>query len=234
MENMQAVILAGGMGTRLKSVVSDVPKPMAPVNGKPFLEYLLQQLIRSNIRNVILSVGYKWEIIRDYFGDGAKWGLNIQYAVENEPLGTGGAIREASRLVTADAFIVMNGDSYFDIDIVSLIQFHRAMQSTITLALVSMENVSRYGSVELDKNSEIVKFHEKKRDGHGLINSGIYVINQDVARQIPPGNVSFEKDVLPFQTGNRMFGAIREGYFIDIGIPEDYRSFSEAMHGQLP
>lgn len=234
MENMQAVILAGGMGTRLQSVVSDVPKPMAPVHGKPFLEYLLQQLIRSNIRHVILSVGYKWEIIRDYFGNGAKWGLTIQYAVETEPLGTGGAIREASRLVTADSFLVMNGDSFFDIDIFSLFQFHRAKQSNITLALVSMDNVSRYGSVELDGNSEIVKFHEKKREGHGLINSGIYVINQSVARQIPPGTISFEKDVLPCRTGDRVFGAIREGYFIDIGIPEDYRSFSEAIHGQLP
>lgn len=228
---MQAVILAGGMGTRLKSVVSDLPKPMAPVNGKPFLEYLLQQLISSNIRDVILSVGYKWEVIRDCFGNGEDRGLNIQYAIENEPLGTGGAIREASRLVNDDTFLVMNGDSFFDIDICSLFQYHRAVQANVTLALVAMENISRYGCVELDSNSEIINFHEKRGNGQGLINAGIYVLDSDFAHQIPPGNISFEKDLLPRRTGGKIFGAVREGYFIDIGIPEDYRSFCEAMRG---
>ncbi len=231
MGNMQAVILAGGMGTRLKSVVSDMPKPMAPVNGKPFLEYLMRQLIRSNIRDVILSVGYKWEVIRDYFGNGADRGLNIQYAIEIEPLGTGGAIREASRLVTEDSFLVMNGDSFFDIDICSLIQYHRAMQANVTLALVAMENISRYGNVELDSNSEIINFHEKKRVGQGLINAGIYVLDSDFAHQIPHGSISLEKDVLPRRIGEKIFGAAHKGYFIDIGIPEDYRSFCEAMRG---
>ena len=208
---MQAVILAGGMGTRLKEVVSDVPKPMAPVNGAPFLEYLVRQLVRWNVRDIVMSVGYKWESIRDYFGDGSAWGVTIRYSVENEPLGTGGAIFQAAHMVSSDSFIVMNGDSYFDADIASLVNFHRARHAEATIALAHVEQVDRYGKVDLNEQCEVIRFREKEVGGQGIINSGIYVLNTSLINNFTLPYTSFEKDVLPHLIGQSFYGAVLDG-----------------------
>jgi D-glycero-alpha-D-manno-heptose 1-phosphate guanylyltransferase len=220
---MEAIILAGGKGTRLKDVVRDMPKPMAPIGGKPFLEYLLLQLIRWNVRDIILSVGYKFEAIQNYFEDGNRWNVRIRYSVENKPLGTGGAIREAARLLAKDNFLVMNGDSYCDLDFDSFSTFHSSSNASLSLALVALDDVRRYGRVTLNNSGHVLNFEEKTAGGGpGLINSGIYLFNRDILPFFPLGDVSFEQIVLPHLIGKRLYGMQVKAFFIDIGVPEDY------------
>ena len=219
---MEAIILAGGEGTRLKNVVRDVPKPMAPIGGKPFLEYLVLQLIRWNVRDIILSVGYKLESIQNYFADGKRWNVRIRYSVENEPLGTGGAIREAARLVDKDTFLAMNGDSYFDLDFDAFRTFHSSRKAALSLALAVIDNAGRYGRVTLSHTNQVLNFEEKAAEGQGLINSGIYLFNRDALSFFPLGNVSLEQVVLPHLIGKRLYAMQAKAFFIDIGIPEDY------------
>jgi D-glycero-alpha-D-manno-heptose 1-phosphate guanylyltransferase len=209
---MEAIILAGGRGTRLKDIVRDVPKPMAPIGGKPFLEYLVLQLIRWNVRDIILSVGYKFESIQNYFADGKRWNVRIRYSVEDEPLGTGGAIREAARLVDKDKFLAMNGDSYFDLDFDAFSAFHSSRNAALSLALAALDNVGRYGQVTVSSTDQVLNFEEKAAGGPGLINSGIY----------PLGNVSLERVVLPHIVGKGLYAMHAKAFFIDIGIPDDY------------
>jgi D-glycero-alpha-D-manno-heptose 1-phosphate guanylyltransferase len=219
---MEAIILAGGKGTRLKDVVRDMPKPMAAIHGRPFLEYLVIQLTRWNIRDIILSVGYKYEIIKNYFQDGKRWNAHIRYSVEDSPLGTGGAIRESARMIDDDQFIVMNGDSYFDLDFNVFCAFHLSKKSSLSLALAAKENTGRYGRVVVDNFGKVLGFEEKSIDCSGLINSGIYLFNHNILSNIPLGNVSLEQDVLPQLVRNEMYAIQQGGFFIDIGIPEDY------------
>lgn len=222
---MKAIILAGGFGTRLKSVIVDVPKPMAPINDQPFLEILIKRLIRFKITDIILSVGYKQEIIRDYFGDGASMGASITYSAEASPLGTGGAIKAAMEAFPAERYLVMNGDSLFENDIPELLEYHRAKRAAITLALAKVADKGRYGSVETNSDGMISRFTEKGADGSGTINAGVYVLEQQVLRFFPSDVCSFESDVMQNLIGKGLFGVCQQGFFIDIGVPEDYRSF---------
>ena len=219
---MEAIILAGGKGTRLKDVVRNIPKPMAPINGKPFLEYLLIQLARWNIRDIVLSVGYKYEIIQDYFQDGKRWHAHIRYSVENSPLGTGGAIRESARLINDDNFLVMNGDSYFDLDFDVFRTFHLSKKSLLSLTLAVRNDTGRYGRVTVDNSGKVTGFEEKSSDSPGLINSGIYLFNRNILSTFPSGNASLERDVLPPLVIKELHALQHGGFFIDIGIPEDY------------
>jgi D-glycero-alpha-D-manno-heptose 1-phosphate guanylyltransferase len=221
---MKAIILAGGLGTRLRDTVGDVPKPMAPVAGKPFLQYLLLQLKRSGIEDVVLSVGYKKEMIQSCFGDGESFGIRISYSEEIEPLGTGGALKQTFATNDDSHFIVMNGDSFFNISFAELIEFHAVMPGLVTMGLAFVQDRSRYGGVELNHtDGSIRSFQKNGTEIPGMINSGIYIVSRDVIRYIPDGPGSFEGDVLPqLKDEHLLYGKTFDAFFLDIGIPKDY------------
>ncbi|MBI4652168.1 nucleotidyltransferase family protein [Candidatus Desantisbacteria bacterium] len=219
---MKAIILAGGIGTRLKKIIKDVPKPMALIGEKPFLEYLILQLKKWSIKEIVLSVGYKNEKIIDYFGNGDKWGVKIIYCREELPLGTGGALRESSRIIKDKNFIVMNGDSFLVIDLNKLISYHKHKKAIATIATVHVDNTNRYGRIEINENGEIIKFIEKGYSGKGFINSGIYIINRELINNIPEGAISLENGILPMLINHGLYGIKIKKFFMDIGIPEDY------------
>lgn len=221
----EALILAGGLGTRLQSVVSDVPKPMAQVAGKPFVEYILQYLKEFGVERVVFSIGYKAEVFQKYFGKNYQ-GIELEYVIENEPLGTGGALKLALEHCQHNDVLVLNGDTFFNIELDDLWIFHQLHQAYFTMALREVENASRYGAVQLNENGKITAFIEKKgKEEKGVINAGIYILNKTVFNKysLPEKfsleNFFFEK----YLTELRLYGCICEGYFIDIGIPEDYK-----------
>lgn len=221
----EAIVLAGGFGTRLSSVVDDVPKPMAPVNGKPFLHYILKQLVEANVSRVILAVHHKKEKIIEYLGD-VYLGLEIVYSIEEKALGTGGGIRQALEKCTTENVLVMNGDSLLDIELSGLIKAHEASQLKLTMALREMEDVSRYGAVDFDEKNRLTAFVEKgARSGNGYINSGIYIFNkQYFLAETKAGNFSLETEFLEPISGEKLiFTKVYNNYFIDIGIPEDFK-----------
>lgn len=218
----ECIILVGGQGTRLKSVVQNIPKPMADINGKPFLEYLLHYLNTQGCNHVVLSVGYKHEIIADYFGN-QYFNIKLDYAVEEEPLGTGGGIKNSLQLITQDDFFLLNGDSFFDVNLAQLSDFHFFKQSAITLSVKEMHNVDRYGTLTI-KDNKILSFNEKQPIEKGFINAGVYVVSKQVFKDISMQKFSFEKDILEANISKLPFYAFEsDGYFIDIGIPEDYK-----------
>lgn len=229
MINPQAIILAGGRGSRLSNIINDRPKPMADVNGYPFLEYLIHQLKSYGLTEIILSVGYKGEIIKDYFGDGSKWSVDISYSEEEIPLGTGGAILKAKSLIKTDNFIVMNGDSLLELDYHVFIKSHYSHKGIGTIAIAGVEDASRYGSVKMDEQHRIVSFNEKGIEGKGYINGGIYCFNKDIFHHIPEGYVSIEKEIFPKLINNGLYGFKTEGFFIDIGTPESYELAQKEM-----
>lgn len=221
---MQAIILAGGFGTRLRSVLNDTPKPMAPIGDQPFLELLLLYLARQNFSEVTLSVGYLHEKIIDHFGEGYQ-NIALRYAIETTPLGTGGAIRHAlGVLKPVEPVFVLNGDTFSNIDYATMSQIHQQCQSPLTLALTRVDNAGRYGKVSV-AGGRITEFQEKTQAGSGLINSGIYLISPNLfdERHLPE-SFSFEQDFLYPHVAELMPCAFEnDGYFIDIGIPEDYQ-----------
>lgn len=224
MTNKEAIILAGGFGTRLQGVVKDVPKPMAPVNGRPFLTYVLDYLIDYHYTRVVLSVGYLHEKVEEYFGN-AYQSLEIAYAVETEPLGTGGGIAYAMSFCKSDNVLVLNGDTLFKADLSALERFHTDSHGALSIVLRHVADTSRYGSVSTDENGRILQFTEKNNaTGEGDINGGIYLINKELLQRISlPNKFSFEKDLMEKFVREMPFYAMRsDGYFIDIGIPEDY------------
>lgn len=218
---MEAIILAGGFGTRLQSVVKDVPKPMAEINNYPFLKYILDYLSDNGIKRVILSVGYKKEIIEEYFKDSYQ-NMDILYSKEDEPLGTGGAIKKAIGLSSDDNIFVLNGDTFFDINLNNLYQKHLNSNSDITLSLKKMYNFDRYGKV-LIEDDYIKEFCEKEYTKEGFINGGVYVVKKN-SITIDEEKFSFEKDILENKSNNLKLSYCKsDGYFIDIGIPQDYQ-----------
>ncbi|HOS60167.1 MAG TPA: nucleotidyltransferase family protein, partial [Syntrophorhabdaceae bacterium] len=235
-DGIKTVILAGGKGSRLHDVVKDIPKPMAPVMKKPFLEYIILQICRWGIKEIIISVGYKKEVIREYFADGRKWGVDIVYCVEDEPLGTAGAIRKAILSSNANRYIAMNGDSFFDIDINRLIRYHEEKKAVFTIGLVHVEDTGRFGKVLTRDNGEVFEFIEKGCNGRGNINGGIYVFERDIVDFIPEGICSLENDVLPKLVSKGLYGMETKTYFIDIGIPKEYESLfndPQQLYGRI-
>lgn len=219
----EAIILAGGFGTRLRSVVSDVPKPMAPVAGRPFLDYVLDRLKGQGYSHVVLATGYLHEKVEEYFGNEFN-GLDIDYARELSPLGTGGAIVNALQHCTEDFITVLNGDTMFDIDHDELCRHADEWHAPLTAVLRWVPDAGRYGSVELDDDGLITAFREKDpATGSGMINGGIYRMQRHLLDDYAVGTqFSFEKEVLqPLGKPFRAYAA--DGYFIDIGIPEDYQ-----------
>jgi D-glycero-alpha-D-manno-heptose 1-phosphate guanylyltransferase len=217
-----AIVLAGGMGTRLRNVVSDVPKPMAAIQTTPFLVYVLRFLMKQGISDVVLSVGYKHEIIMAYFGDRFE-NLRIHYCIEDEPLGTGGGIRKALGQVEADQAFVLNGDTLAFLDYRLMHQSHRQAGTRLSMALKRVDDISRYGEVVMSDH-KIAGFREKEHSGPGLINVGVYLIDTGLFDDFGlPRIFSFENDFLrPNLVSLTPEAFITEGYFIDIGVPEDY------------
>lgn len=223
-ESKEAIILAGGFGTRLQGVVKDLPKPMAPVNGRPFLTYILDYLIGYHYTRVVLSVGYLHEKIEAFFGPQYK-SLEIDYAVETEPLGTGGGILFAFSKCKTDNVLVINGDTMFKVDLDEFERFHHEKHSLLSIVLREVEDVSRYGSVVVGGNDMITLFSEKQAAaGRDFINGGVYLIDRKLFGKYPQQQkFSFEKDLMTrFYTQEMFYGMPSDGYFIDIGIPEDY------------
>ena len=228
---MKAVILAGGLGARLRPVISGIPKPMAEVLGKPFLAWQIEQLKKFGILDIIISIGHLGDKIKLYFRDGEKLGTRIKYAEERQPLGTGGALRNASRYLTSGKkFLVVSGDTYLDLDFPDFLRFHDEKNSLITMALARRERPSKSGCVEIDKENRIVKFVEKEK-GAGLINAGYLIFSSEVFDYMPKKNkFSLEYDLYPkLVKTKRIFGYVTSGYFRDLGNPEDY----EAMKKEL-
>lgn len=227
---MEAIVLAGGLGTRLRSVVVDLPKPMAPIADKPFLEYILKYLQKNGIKRVVLSVGYKWEIIKEYFGNRFE-NIELIYSVEDEPLGTGGAIKKAMYQVKSEQVYIINGDTFFDIDLKSL---SLKDNSKLILSLKHMEKFDRYGCVESDEKSFVIGFTEKEYREVGNINGGIYLASKNIFDEYNlDEKFSFEEFMQENFKQLKISSMLFKNYFIDIGIPEDYEKAQSEIKNHI-
>ena len=230
----EAIILAGGFGTRLQAVVSDVPKPMAPINSEPFLNYVFDYLKYYKIEHVVLSTGYLADKIVDYYKTEYKR-IKVSYAKEETPHGTGGGIRLAMTKCTTKDVLVLNGDSFFDVDINTHYKNHISKQADCTLALRKVDDAARYGTIVLGSENIIETFKEKDNiEQAGLINGGVYILNREIylnnTEEVVPFSIEkdfYEKKIKELQ----IFGFEYDGYFIDIGIPEDYKKAQDDFKG---
>ena len=226
----ECIVLAGGFGTRLRSVVADKPKCMAPLGDHPFLYYLLHYLHRQGIAHAVLSLGYLSEQVISWCNS-AELPLRVSFTVEQEPLGTGGGIIHALPALEGNEMFIVNGDTYFEADLPAFHRFHEAHQSPLSLALKPMKQFDRYGSIQLDAAQRISAFHEKQFCEEGLINGGIYLTTAAFLKSLLlPEKFSFEKAVLePGVAAGNLYGFISNTYFIDIGIPEDYEAAKKRL-----
>ncbi len=233
-----AAILAGGLGTRLRSVVNDRPKVMAMVAGRPFLTHLLDQLAESGIQKAVLCTGYMADTIRQELGSRYN-GLDLVYSVEEEPLGTGGALRQACEFIVDEKLLVLNGDSYCHCNLSEFIARQEASGFSAGIVLAKVDDVARFGAVKIDNKFMVESFIEKGiQTGPGWINSGIYLLPVSRVREIVLGRaVSLERDVIPNIIVDGLYGYQCSGSFIDIGIPDEYQRaqmfFSEGLKGKL-
>jgi D-glycero-alpha-D-manno-heptose 1-phosphate guanylyltransferase len=231
MSDFTAIILAGGLGTRLRTVVPDRPKVLATVAGRPFITYLLDQLGHTGIRRVVLSTGHLAEHFADVIGNDYH-SLAIAYAQEDEPLGTGGAIKFAGSHVDSPQTLVMNGDSFFDADLAAYMRWHQAGGQDASLLLVEVSDASRFGTVELAADGEhVATFLEKRAiQAPGNINAGVYLFRTEMLDEILPGKSSIERDVFPRWLASHDVRAwVTDGDFIDIGVPDDYQRSHDFM-----
>jgi D-glycero-alpha-D-manno-heptose 1-phosphate guanylyltransferase len=222
---MDVIILAGGLGTRLRSVITDVPKPMAAIADRPFLVYLLDYLIAQKISNhFILSVGYQYQKIIDYFGNNYQ-SFPLTYSIEYNSLGTGGGIKLALSHAQTEQVLILNGDTLFNVNLSEMFDCHCQQQAQLTLALKPLNNFERYHNVLRDKQGQLIGFEDKKFQTQGLINGGVYIVNNNLLSRFNlPEKFSFEEDFLkPNLQEINIYGFISTAYFIDIGIPEDYQ-----------
>jgi D-glycero-alpha-D-manno-heptose 1-phosphate guanylyltransferase len=238
MRDIKAIMLVGGLGTRLRSVVPFTPKVLASIGERSFLELLVRQLRSQGIRRLVMCTGYLADQIESKFGDGRMWDVSIEYSREEIPLGTAGAMKLAQRyLRDIPEFLVLNGDSFLEVDFRSLMAFHRGHGGAMaTMAVLRVENASRYGTVDMDATGRVTGFAEKTgSEAPGLVNGGIYILSQSALQHIPEGPASLERDVFPRLLAQGVYGQELRGMFIDIGTPVDYaraqellRSLSEA------
>lgn len=233
---MQAILLAGGLGTRLQSVVSDRPKPMALIQDRPFMEYVIRELKVSGIDDIIFAVGYKGSMVEEHFGDGSAFGIRASYAYEETLLGTAGAIKNAARHMTGGEAFVLNADTFYRIDYGQLVDIKKEKRLDMALVLRQVPDVSRYGEAAL-MDGILTGFNEKSSEARpGTINGGVYLLSRELIGQIPEGRVSLENDMIPrwLAEGRRIGGFVNEGYFIDIGIPQDYfRFIDDVKEGKI-
>jgi D-glycero-alpha-D-manno-heptose 1-phosphate guanylyltransferase len=219
----EAIILAGGLGTRLRSTVPDLPKCLAPVGGRPFIAWLTDYFRREGIERFIFALGYKSDDFNAFFRTEFPHG-NYAISLETEPLGTGGAIRQACGKVEGKTVLILNGDTFFRIELQTLAEFHAAKNGACTLCLKPMQDFDRFGVVELAPDGQVSRFREKQYYPAGLINGGVYALEKStLLEEDYPKVFSFEKDFLEAGREKRLYGLVQDRYFIDIGIPEDYR-----------
>jgi D-glycero-alpha-D-manno-heptose 1-phosphate guanylyltransferase len=234
-EDTPAILLVGGIGTRLQSVLPATPKPLAPVGDAPFLELLVRQLRSQGIRRLVMCTGHLADQVECEFGNGHKWDVVIDYSKEPQPLGTAGAVKFAERYLTqASDFLVMNGDSFLELDFRKLIRFHRDHGGLASMAVCRVPDAARYGTVQLAADNQVVGFREKiGAPVPGIINGGVYVFKRAILERIREGPASLEKDVFPRLLEHGIFALEQQGMFIDIGTPEDYaraRSLSHSLY----
>jgi D-glycero-alpha-D-manno-heptose 1-phosphate guanylyltransferase len=232
LHSISAAILAGGFGTRLRSVVADRPKPLAPIHGRPFLTYLLDQIVATGVREAVLCTGFMGEAVRDALGE--SFGpLRLHYSQEQTALGTGGALRLALPLINAETVLIMNGDSYCAFDPVAFQTYHVDRGALITMLMTEVPDTVRYGQVELDADGRVTRFREKTSgSGPGWINAGVYLMARRILHDIPEGRpISLERDVFPALIGRGLYGYAGGGRFLDIGTPESYE---QAAHFFAP
>ena len=221
------ILLVGGMGTRLKPLTNQTPKPMLPVAGMPVTERQLLAAKKAGMKTVILATSYLSEVFTPYFGDGSKWGMNLLYAVEREPLGTGGAIRNAASLVdfadSTEEYVIFNGDVLSGHDIAAQLDFHRRNKADATLHLIEVADARAFGCVPTDSNGKVLDFLEKMEHPiTNAINAGCYIFNSSVISQIPKDTVvSIERETFPqlVKSGRPVFGYNEESHWLDIGTP---------------
>jgi D-glycero-alpha-D-manno-heptose 1-phosphate guanylyltransferase len=220
---VECIILAGGQGTRLRAIVSDLPKPMADIAGRPFLWWLMTRLNRQDVGRVIFSLGYRSESIQNYFGTRFE-GIQISYAIEKEPLGTGGAMKYALEQASESQVLVLNGDTYADVNLRALLRSLDSESTHLALAVAYQCNSARYGFVAIDERTGIITgFREKEGHGAGYINAGVYCVRRDIFKNSTPAKFSFEHDFLPRHLRVIRPLAVKGARgFIDIGVPEDY------------
>lgn len=220
---MRAVVLAGGQGTRLRSVIDDIPKPMAPVNGRPFLAHLLDRLERQGVDRVVLSVGFRKEAIMAAFGNHYR-GIAIEYAVETEPLGTGGGLRQALAMVGGFPAFGLNGDTILELDYRAMLRAHEAAKPPLTIALRRVPDAARYGRAKVEAGRLVGFAARGEGEGPGLINGGVYLFAENVLDDPSlPASFSFERDFLEARAATiKPLAFETDGYFIDIGVPDDY------------
>jgi len=229
---MEAIVLAGGLGTRLRAAVPDLPKPMAPVNGRPFLEHQLDYWARQGVTRFILSVGYRHEAVTRHFGV-AFHGIPVAYAVEDQPLGTGGGLLlAAGSLAAPGPFLVLNGDTYFEVVLQTLRDFHAAHKAGLTLSLFRSPQQGRYTGLKIGGTGEVLSLNAGEKGG--LANGGVYLMERGFLEGgpwRPSSRVSLEEDILPtaLRTGKRLFGLECPGRFLDIGVPEDYARAADLL-----
>lgn len=223
MNRVTAVILAGGLGTRLRLVVADRPKVLAEIHGRPWIAYLLEELNHYGVSEVILCTGYLGEQVKQTLGEYYDT-VHISYSQEHQPLGTAGAVRHALTLITSDLVLVMNGDSFCQTDLNDLYAKHLQRDAIGTLVLTYVPDTQRYGQVCLDGEGRVLQFIEKARgEGSGWINAGVYLLDRRVVESIPAGIfTSFEKQIFPDWVGGNIYGYLSTGLFLDIGTPESY------------
>lgn len=230
----ECIILAGGLGTRLRSELPKTPKVLAPVAGHPFLFYVLKWLEKNSVTRAVLSLGYKSEDVIDwcsyYYGP-----IELRFSIESEPLGTGGAIYLAMGKIQTEQFFLINGDTLFDVNLTLMEKFHRRMEANITIALKPLKHFDRYGVLNLDKKGNVKEFTEKGFQKEGMINGGVYLIDKECLRNFKmPNKFSFEKDFLEVYLSKLvMVGFVENTYFIDIGVPDDYRRAQKELKNFL-
>ena len=231
-QDVKAIVLVGGLGTRLRSVVASKPKVLASIGERSFLELLVRQLRSQGIRQLVMCTGYLADQIESEFGDGKGWDVSIEYSMEEMPLGTAGAVKLAQRhLGEVSDFLVLNGDSFLEIDFHDLIAFHRAHEGAIaSMAVLQVPDASRYGTVGVDTSGRVIGFAEKTGShAPGLVNGGVYVFTQAVLQYIPEGPASLERDVFPRLLDQGVYAQEQRGLFIDIGTPADYARAQELL-----
>lgn len=229
----EAIILAGGLGTRLQAAVPNLPKCMAPVAGQPFINHVIGYLQKAGIQRFIFSLGYKGEQIQKHIQENFS-DIEAIFVTEAVPLGTGGAIQLAGKQASSKDVAIVNGDTLFKVDFASLASLHHSKEAACTIALKPIQQSERYGCVTADTTGRITQFIEKKGQGATLINGGVYILNMPLFLQVPlAAPFSFEKNYLEaFYLQQKIYGQVQDAYFIDIGVPEDYERAEEELNNE--